>query len=90
MKSAYELAMSRLERQSPSKKLSEEQKRTLAEIDSRFAAKIAEKRLFIEGEIAKLEPHSPERESLQDQLLSETRRLEEQREEEKEKIRNQG
>ena len=54
MKSAYELAMSRLEKNQPSSSLSEEQKRALAEIDSEIEAKIAEQRLFLDAEIVKV------------------------------------
>ena len=43
MKSAYELAMERLQKTSPSLSLTEEQKKALAEIDSKYRAKIAEK-----------------------------------------------
>lgn len=87
MKSAYELAMGRLEKESPSiQKLSDEQKRELAEIDSEFAAKIAERRIFLEGEIASA--HPAEAEQLRSQLAAEVRRLEEERETRKEKIRS--
>ena len=86
MKSAYELAMSRLEKQSPSSaKPTEEQKHALAEIDSQYTAKIAERRIFLDGEIAKAD--FSEAEQLRNQLASEVRRLEEEREEKKERIR---
>jgi hypothetical protein len=52
MKSAYELAMERLEKNSPSAKLTEAQKVEIAEIDSTFKAKIAEQELFLKGKIA--------------------------------------
>ena len=44
MKSAFELAMSRLEKESPSQTLTEEQKRQLAEVEE-ITAKIAEKKV---------------------------------------------
>jgi hypothetical protein len=53
MKSAYELAMERLEKQSPSLKLTDEQKAEIAEIESVARAKVAEKELFLQGQIAK-------------------------------------
>jgi hypothetical protein len=53
MKSAYELAMERLQKQQPSIALTTEQKEQLAEIDSTFKAKIAEKELFLRDEIRK-------------------------------------
>jgi len=86
MKSAYELAMSRLEKSSPAVQLTLEQKQQIAGVDSAINAKIAEKKIFLEDQIAKA-PYQ-ERELLQRQLVSEIARLEEHREREKEKIRN--
>jgi hypothetical protein len=57
MKSAYELAMERLEKASPSISLSEEQKKEIAEVDSVYRAKIAEKEVFLKDQIRKA--HSP-------------------------------
>ena len=45
MKTAYELAMERLGRASPLAKLSEEQRKALAELDSVYKAKIAEREI---------------------------------------------
>ena len=53
MKSAYELAMERLEKGSPSISLTEDQKKEIAEVDSVYRAKIAEKELFLKEEICK-------------------------------------
>jgi hypothetical protein len=85
MKSAYELAMSRLEKNAPSVSLTEKQKRAIAEVDSEVNAKLAEKKLFLEGELAKADP--AEKDEIRRQLASEISRLEEKREREKEKIR---
>lgn len=87
MKSAYELAMSRLETANPAKKLSEEQKERLREIDSEYDAKVAERRIFLEGEIAK-EGDSQEADSLRRQLASELSSLQEKRDSRKEAVRN--
>ena len=46
MKSAYELAMERLEKQSPAAKVTDEQRHALAEIDATYKAKIAEREVF--------------------------------------------
>ena len=89
MKSAYELAMSRLEKESPVQKLSDEQKRQIAEIDSEINAKIAEKKVFLEGEIAKSAGDSLAQDELRRQLASELIRLEEKREERKERVRRE-
>ena len=53
MKSAYELAMERLEKKTPSLALTKEQKTQIADIDSTFKARIAERELFLKAEIAK-------------------------------------
>ena len=89
MKSAYELAMERLEKTSPSLPLTEDQKKELAGIDSKYRAKIAEKELFLKDQIRKARAagNLEEMESLQEQLTSETRRLQEKCEAKKEKLR---
>ena len=53
MKSAYELAMERLEKKAPAVNLTDEQRSQLAELDSLYQAKIAEKEIFIDGQLAK-------------------------------------
>ena len=86
MKSAYELAMERLEKTAPSVSLTNEQKAQIAEIDSSYRAKIAEKELFLADEIRKAA--SPEdADALQRQLTIELRRLQEDCDEKKEKLR---
>ncbi|MEY2479726.1 MAG: hypothetical protein QOI04_653 [Verrucomicrobiota bacterium] len=89
MKSAYELAMERLEKSAPTVTLTDEQKKQIAEIDSSFRAKIAEKELFLKDEIRKAQTagNFEESESLEKQLASETRRLQEDCEAKKEKLR---
>ena len=89
MKSAYELAMERLQETSPSVSLTEEQKKELAEIDSKYRAKIAEKELFLRDQIRKAQPEGKADDiaSLEKQLASEIRRLQEECEAAKEKLR---
>jgi hypothetical protein len=87
MKSAYELAMSRLEKGSPSRPLTEEQKKALAEIDSEQDARIAERRIFLEGEMAKATGDEHALAELRRQLAREIALIEEKRESKKEKIR---
>jgi len=89
MKSAYELAMERLQKGAPSVSLTEDQKKQLAEIDSTFRAKIAEREVFLKGEIAKAQGGGQfdELEALQKQLASEIRRLQDDWESKKEKLR---
>ena len=89
MKSAYELAIERLQKASPSLSLSEEQKKELAELDSKYRAKIAEKELFLKEQICKAQiaGKTEDVESLQKQLTLEMRRLQEDCEARKEKLR---
>ena len=89
MKSAYELAMERLQKGAPTVSLNDDQKKQLAEIDSAFRAKIAEREVFLKGEIAKAEAagKSDELDALTKQLTSEVRRLQEDCEGKKEKLR---
>jgi hypothetical protein len=77
MKSAYELAMERLEKKAPTKKLTPEQKARIAEINSLYGSKIAERETFLQGEIAKekIKGDLTAVEQLQDQLAREIRRL---------------
>ena len=91
MKSAYELAMERLQQTSPSLSLTEEQKKELAEIDSKYRAKIAEKELFLRGQIRKAQTEGKvdDIDSLEKQLASAVRRLQEECEAAKEKLRNE-
>ena len=89
MKSAYELAMERLEKSAPTVTLTDEQKQQIAEIESSFKARMAEKELFLKGKIAKAQVagNIEEVDSLQKQLTVELRRLQEDGEAKKEKLR---
>ncbi len=89
MKSAYELAMERLEKSAPTVQLTDAQKAKLAEIDSTYKARIAEKELFLQGKIREvgLSGTSEEFEKLEKQLVMEIRRLQEDCEEKKTKLR---
>jgi hypothetical protein len=89
MKSAYELAMERLAKNQPIVTLTDDQKKQLAEVDSTFKARIAGKELFLKGEIEKARNSGKfdEVESLENQLRSEVRRLQEDCDAKKEKLR---
>ena len=89
MKSAYELAMERLQKSAPSVPLTEAQRAELAEIDALYKSKIAEKELMLNDQIRKEEAagNASEVEKLRHQLSSELRRLQEECEAKKEKIR---
>jgi hypothetical protein len=90
MKSAYELAMERLQKASPSLSLNEDQKNKLAEIDSKCRAKIAEKELFLRDQIRKAQTAGKvdDVDSLEKQLASDIHRLREECEAAKERLRN--
>ncbi len=90
MKTAYELAMERLAKTTPTVKLTDEQKKEIAEIESKYAAKIAERELFLKGEIVKaIDKGDAEAvEQLEKQLLSDRKALRVECEEKKEKVRN--
>ena len=77
MKSAYELAMERLEKKEPTKKLTEKQKERIAEINSLYGSKIAERETFLQGEIVKerMKGDLTAVGQIQDQLAREVRRL---------------
>ena len=85
MKSAYELAMERLEKKNPTPKLTDAQKEQIAEINSLYGSKIAEKETFLQGEITKekLKRDATAVGQLQDQLGREVRRLQAEWEEKK-------
>jgi len=90
MKSAYELAMERLQKGSPPTiTLTPEQKAELAEIDSAFNAKIAERKIFLTDQITKAAAAGKfdDVESLEKQLAADVRRLQEDCEQKKEKLR---
>lgn len=89
MKSAYELAMERLQKGSASVTLTAEQKAELAEIDSSFEAKIAERKIFLTDRISNAVAAGKfdEVESLQKQLTADVIRLQEDCEHKKEKLR---
>ncbi len=89
VKSAYELAMERLEKSAPSVALNDAQKAEIAEIDSTYRARIAEKELFLKDQIrqARTTGAADEAESLEKQLAIEVRRLHSDCEEKKEKLR---
>ncbi|MSU62287.1 MAG: hypothetical protein EXS31_07810 [Pedosphaera sp.] len=90
MKSAYELAMERLGKQAPTVKLTLGQKKALAELDSIYAAKVAERELFLKEQIFKATSAGEFEaiEQLEKQMVSERRALNAELEEKKEKVRN--
>ncbi len=89
MKSAYELAMERLDKQSPVAKVTDEQRAALAEIDQMYKAKIAEREVFLQSLVQKARAAGElmEVENIRLQLARETQRLQEECEAKKAKLR---
>jgi hypothetical protein len=89
MKSAYELAMDRLSKSAPTVKLSDEKKKQLAELDSKYAAKIAEREIFLKKETAAAAQKGDFEAvaQMEKQLVSVRKTLQSELEEKKEKIR---
>ena len=81
--------MERLEKESPTQELTEDQKAKLSELSKVYEAKIADKELFLNGEIAKAEAAGEfdQIEQLTKQLASERKVLEEELEQKKNEVR---
>ncbi len=90
MKSSYELAMERLNKTAPAVKLTAAQKEQLAELDSRYTAKIAEREIALKGEInaATAAGDFEKTQELGKQLVAERKNLQADLEEKKEKVRS--
>ena len=88
MKSSYELAMERMG--GDDEPLTEEQKQKISEIESKFKAKIAERKIFLEKSVqdALTKGSMEEAEEARDILAQEVLKLEAKAENEKEKVRN--
>jgi hypothetical protein len=87
MKTAYELAMERLNKSGPTVKLSDAQKKELAELDSKYAAKIAEREIALNAEMAKAAGDPAKEELLREQLVMERKKLQADLEDKKEQAR---
>jgi hypothetical protein len=88
MKSSYEIAMERLNKNAPTIKTTTKQKKELAELDSRYAAKIAEREIALRREIAEVRDAEKE-EVLRDRLVQERKKLLADLEEKKERVRSE-
>ena len=89
MKSAFEIAMERLEKESPTQELTDEQKAKLAELSRVYEAKIADREVFLNGEMEKAEAAGEfeQIEQLNKQLVSERKVLEAELEVKKNELR---
>ncbi len=91
MKSAYELAMERLRAADPDSAapLTAEQKARLAEVDRMYQGRIAEREIFLKKQLDEMLAASnwDEAEKVRKQLAGEKARLEEERDDEKARLR---
>jgi hypothetical protein len=87
MKSSYELAMERLNKNAPAVKLTAVQKQQLAELDSQFAAKIAGREIAMKSELAGLAGEFEKEEALRAQWVQERKKLQAELEAKKEQVR---
>ena len=89
MKSSYELAMERLNKTAPATKVTAAQKQQLAELDSKYAAKIAGREIALQNEISQaMVAGDPEKaDTLRQQLVHERKSLQAELEAKKEQVR---
>ena len=89
MKSAYELAMERLNKQSPPVKLTEQQKKEIADLESKYKARIAEREIALKDQItaAASAGDVEKMEQLEEELARERRKLQAELEEKKDQAR---
>ncbi len=90
MKSAYELAMERLAKSEPaSRPLTAEQKARLADLDLVYKGRWAEREVFLKGQLerALAAGDADAADQVRTQLAREKLRLEEERDDEKERVR---
>ncbi len=92
MKSSYELAMERLQKQAPSVKLTTQQKTEIAELESRYKARLAEREIGLNDAIsmARFEGKMEELRTLEKQLAIERKKIADELEEKKEAVRKSG
>ena len=90
MKSAYELAMERLNKSGPTVKLTDAQKQALAELDAKYVAMIAGREIALQGEIARVSAagDTEKAETLREQLANERKKLQAELDEKKERVRS--
>ena len=92
MKTAYELAMERLNKTAPIQKLNPDQKKAIAEAETQAAAKIAGREVFLKGEMEKAISSGDDAglEQLEKQLVNERKALQAELEDKKEQLRRRG
>jgi len=84
MKSSYELAMERLNKTAPTTKLTAQQKKQIAELESEYTAKIAGREIALQSEMLK---QPDQAESLSQQLAIDRKKLQGELEDKKARVR---
>ena len=89
MKSSYELAMERLSKQAPATKVTTAQKAQLADLDSLYKSKIADREILVKGQLKKAAEKGDAEAfvQLEKQLVSDRKTLNAEMEEKKERVR---
>ena len=92
MKSAYELAMERLAKESPQESITDQQKQDIAEIEKKYSSKIAEREVFLKSKIQEAIANGEfeEAQQLEEELSREIRSLKSSSESEKNDVRDSG
>ena len=92
MKSAYELAMERLAKESPQESITDQQKKDIAEIEKKYSSKIAEREVFLKSKIQEAisTGEFEEAQQLEQELSREIRSLKSSSESEKNTVRDSG
>jgi hypothetical protein len=92
MKSAYELAMERLSKTAPVVKLSADQKKRIAELEAEYKARVADREIFLVGQLEKAREKGSfeEVEQFERQLVSDRKSWQAELEEKKAQIRREG
>ena len=92
MKSAYELAMERLAKESPQESITDQQKQDIAEIEKKYSSKIAEREIFLKSKIQEAisTGELEEAQQLEEELSREIRSLKSSSESEKNTVRDSG
>jgi hypothetical protein len=91
MKSAYELAMERLNKSTPSRPLSDAQKAEIADLESLYKSRVAQLELSLKDEVAAAEASGDPAlaDEFRERFRSEKARLESERDAKKERVRDQ-
>jgi len=87
MKSAYELALERLSKNAPTVQLTAAQKQAIADLDARYAAKIAEREITLQSEMNKVAGDADAVDTLRQQLAAERKKLQSELADKKEAVR---